>query len=254
MNRLLKRLLDIVCAALGLIFLLPSFIIIAVAIKIDSKGPVFFIQERRTKNGKIFKMYKFRSMIVDAEKSGTGLFNYENDPRVTKVGRFLRRTSMDELPQLFNVLIGDLSLVGPRPCVVYELGDFDTLNRKYKKRFSVRAGITGLAQVKGRNERRRKRNYAGAHFPPNPRLLEDFDPSELEAGISGSQIRQLKELTWLDTYGNIVLAGPPGLGKTMLAVGLGLEAINGGYTVCFERMTNLIVNAGLFLTESPVEN
>lgn len=95
-------------------------------------------------------------------------------------------------------------------------------------------------EVKGRNERRRKRNYAGAHFPPNPRPLEDFDPSELESGISDSQIRQLKELTWLDTYGNIVLAGPPGLGKTMIAVGLGLEAINNGYTVCFERMTNLI--------------
>ncbi|MGI6704517.1 MAG: ATP-binding protein [Clostridia bacterium] len=95
-------------------------------------------------------------------------------------------------------------------------------------------------KLKGRNERRRKRNFAGAHFPPNPRPLEDFDPSELEAGISGSQIRQLKELTWLDTYGNIVLAGPPGLGKTMLAVGLGLEAVNSGYTVCFERMANLI--------------
>jgi DNA replication protein DnaC len=81
-------------------------------------------------------------------------------------------------------------------------------------------------EVKGRNERRRKRNYAGAHFPPNVRPLEEFDPSELEAGITDGQIRQLKDLTWLDTYGNIVLAGPPGLGKTMIAVGLGLEAIN----------------------------
>jgi DNA replication protein DnaC len=95
-------------------------------------------------------------------------------------------------------------------------------------------------EVKGRNERRRKRNYAGAHFPPNVRPLEEFDPSELEAGITDGQIRQLKDLTWLDTYGNIVLAGPPGLGKTMIAVGLGLEAINNGYTVCFEKMVNLI--------------
>jgi DNA replication protein DnaC len=95
-------------------------------------------------------------------------------------------------------------------------------------------------EVKGRNERRRKRNYAGAHFPPNVRPLEEFNPSELEAGITDSQIRQLKDLTWLDTYGNIVLAGPPGLGKTMIAVGLGLEAINNGYTVCFEKMVNLI--------------
>lgn len=95
-------------------------------------------------------------------------------------------------------------------------------------------------EVKGRNERRRIRNFAGAHFPPNPRSLEEFDPKELEDGISDSQIKQLRELTWLDTYGNIVFAGPPGLGKTMLAVGLGLEAINSGYTVCFERMTSLV--------------
>ena len=97
-------------------------------------------------------MWKFRSMVVNAESIGSGLFSYENDPRITKVGRFLRNTSLDELPQLFNVLEGSLSLVGPRPCVTYELGDFDTLNKRYKKRFSVKAGITGLAQARGRNE------------------------------------------------------------------------------------------------------
>ena len=97
-------------------------------------------------------MYKFRSMVVNAESMGAGLFNYENDPRVTRTGRFLRTSSLDELPQLWNVVKGDISIVGPRPCVVYELGDFDTLNRKYKKRFEVRGGITGLAQIKGRNE------------------------------------------------------------------------------------------------------
>ena len=95
-------------------------------------------------------------------------------------------------------------------------------------------------EVKGRNERRRKRNYSGAHFPPNVRPLEDFDPSELESGITESQLRQLKELNWLDTNANLVLAGPPGLGKTMIAIALGLEAINSGYTVCFERMTNFV--------------
>ena len=95
-------------------------------------------------------------------------------------------------------------------------------------------------EVKGRNERRRKRNYAAAHFPPNMRSLEEFYPSELESGITEGQIHQLKELTWLDTCGNIVLAGPPGLGKTMIAVGLGQEAIQNGYTVCFERMVNLV--------------
>lgn len=95
-------------------------------------------------------------------------------------------------------------------------------------------------EVRGRNERRRKRNYAAAHFPPNVRPLEEFNPEELESGITESQIKQLKELTWLDTCGNIVLAGPPGLGKTMIAVGLGLQAIYTGYTVCFEKMVNLV--------------
>lgn len=152
MNLFLKRCFDVICSIIGLIVLCPVFFIICIAIKLDSKGPVFFKQDRRTKDGRIFKMYKFRSMCVDAEKSGTGLFNFANDLRVTKVGRFLRGTSLDELPQLLNVIKGDLSLVGPRPCVTYELGDFDTLNKKYKKRFQVRAGITGLAQIRGRND------------------------------------------------------------------------------------------------------
>ncbi|MBR4440212.1 MAG: sugar transferase [Bacteroidales bacterium] len=148
----IKRLFDIVSSTVAVILLFPFGLIVAVAIKLDSKGPVFFAQDRRTKNGKIFKMLKFRSMVTDAEKQGTGLFSYDNDPRVTKVGRFIRKTSIDELPQLLNVIKGDISIVGPRPCVSYELGDFDTLNKKYKKRFQVKGGITGLAQVKGRNE------------------------------------------------------------------------------------------------------
>lgn len=151
-NLILKRLFDIVSSGILAILLTPLWIIVAVAIKRDSEGPVFFSQGRRTKDGRIFKMLKFRSMVVDAEKMDAGLFNYENDPRVTKVGRFLRDTSIDELPQLFNILKGDMSVVGPRPCVTYELGDFDTLNRRYKKRFEVKAGLTGLAQVKGRND------------------------------------------------------------------------------------------------------
>lgn len=151
-SKFLKRFFDIVLCSLGVILLSPVWLIIAIAIKCDSKGPVFFRQDRLTKNGRIFKMYKFRSMVVNAEQMGAGIFNYENDPRVTKVGRFLRNTSIDELPQLLNVIKGDLSIVGPRPAVTYELGDYETLNKKYKKRFSVRGGITGLAQVKGRNE------------------------------------------------------------------------------------------------------
>ncbi len=151
-NNCIKRLFDIVSSGLLIIILIPLWIILAIAVKADSKGPVFFKQGRRTKGGKIFKMLKYRSMVVNAEQMGQGLFNYENDPRVTRVGRFLRNSSLDELPQLFNIFKGDMSVVGPRPCVTYELGDFDTLNKRYKKRFEVKAGLTGLAQVKGRND------------------------------------------------------------------------------------------------------
>lgn len=152
MHNALKRGFDICSSLLACTVLSPIWVIIAVAIKLDSKGPVFFMQERRTKDGRVFRMLKFRSMIVNAENTGTGLFSYENDPRITRVGRFLRNTSLDELPQLLNVLVGDISIVGPRPCVKYELGDYETLNKKYKKRFQVKGGITGLAQAKGRNE------------------------------------------------------------------------------------------------------
>ena len=130
LNLIVKRSFDIISCLIAVILLIPVWIIVAIAIKLDSKGPVFFKQGRRTKDGRIFQMLKFRSMVVNAENQGTGLFSYENDPRVTKVGAFLRKTSIDEFPQFFNVLMGDISVVGPRPCVTYELGDFDTLNKK----------------------------------------------------------------------------------------------------------------------------
>lgn len=95
-------------------------------------------------------------------------------------------------------------------------------------------------EVIGRNERRRKRNYSAAHFPPNIRPLEEFNPEELDSGITQAQLDKLKDLAWLDNGGNLVFAGPPGLGKTMIAVGLGLHAINNGYTVCFEKMVSLV--------------
>lgn len=152
LNLFIKRAFDIISCSIAILLLTPVWIVVAIAIKLDSKGPVFFKQGRRTKDGRVFKMLKFRSMCVGAEKHGTGLFSYDNDPRVTKVGAFLRKTSLDEIPQFFNVLMGDISVVGPRPCVTYELGDYDTLNKKYKKRFQVKGGITGLAQCKGRNE------------------------------------------------------------------------------------------------------
>lgn len=148
----IKRIFDFLFSVVAVILLLPLWIGVAVAIKKDSKGPVFFRQKRRTKDGAIFSILKFRTMVVGAEHKGTGLFNYQGDPRVTRVGRKLRDSSIDELPQLFQVITGNMSLVGPRPCVIDELGNFDTLNKKYRKRFEVKAGLTGLAQIRGRNE------------------------------------------------------------------------------------------------------
>ena len=148
----IKRVFDIISSGILIVLLIPVWIGISIAIKKDSEGPIFFKQKRRTKDGRVFQMLKFRTMVVNAEKMGTGLFNYENDYRVTKVGRKLRESSLDELPQLFNIFRGDMSVIGPRPCVTYELGDFETLNKKYKQRFQVKAGLTGLAQIKGRND------------------------------------------------------------------------------------------------------
>lgn len=150
-NLFIKRIFDFCASLCAIIILLPVWLGVAIWIKCDSPGPILFKQGRRTKNGRMFKMWKFRSMVMNAENMGTGLFSYENDPRITKAGAILRKTSIDELPQLFNVLMGDISLIGPRPCVTYELGDFDTLNKKYKKRFQMKGGITGHAQCHGRN-------------------------------------------------------------------------------------------------------
>lgn len=152
LNLFLKRLFDFFASAVAIILLLPLWIIVGMWIRLDSKGAVLFKQGRRTKDGRIFNMWKYRSMVENAENMGSGLFSYDDDPRITRVGAFIRKTSIDELPQLFNVLMGDISIVGPRPCVTYELGDFDTLNKKYKKRFQMKGGITGLAQCRGRNE------------------------------------------------------------------------------------------------------
>lgn len=145
---LIKRLLDFAVSLVGLIILLPLFTIIAVAIKIDDRGPVFFRQERAGKDGRIFQIYKFRSMEVGAEHKGAGVFVEENDPRITRVGKFLRHTSFDELPQLINVLKGEMSLVGPRPTLPYQVERYDARQRK---RLTVKPGITGWAQVNGRN-------------------------------------------------------------------------------------------------------
>ncbi len=154
-----KRLLDILCAAAGLILLLPIFLIIAIAIKLTSKGPVLFRQERYGHRRRRFSILKFRTMVQNAEEllpdlehaneADGPIFKIKDDPRILPLGKILRSTSLDELPQLWNVLVGEMSLVGPRPMSVRDVSLFDRAN--LVRRFSVRPGITGLWQVTGRS-------------------------------------------------------------------------------------------------------
>lgn len=148
----LKKAADFTLAATALGLLLPLMLLIAMAIKLSDAGPVLFRQGRLGLHGHEFTMYKFRTMVENAEQMGTGLFNYKDDFRVTRVGRVLRVTSLDELPQLINILKGEMSFIGPRPPVTYELGDNRDFSPELKRRFLVRPGITGHAQTRGRNE------------------------------------------------------------------------------------------------------
>ncbi|MFW6009615.1 MAG: sugar transferase [archaeon] len=148
---IIKRIIDLLISFIGLIIISPFFILIAIFIKLDSKGPVFYKQERLGKDGEVFKIYKFRTMIPNAENIGSGLFTEEDDSRITKVGKTLRKYSIDELPQLINVLKGEMSLIGPRPPVTYHPYKFEDYPDNYKKRFNMKPGITGLAQINGRN-------------------------------------------------------------------------------------------------------
>ena len=155
-----KRIFDITISLTLLILLSPFFLIIALLIKLDSPGPVFFVQKRMGRKGRIFNFYKFRTMVKDAEKlkpllrdknevKGGVIFKIKDDPRVTRIGRFLRKYSLDELPQLVNVLKGDMSLVGPRPFLVEES---QKIEYKFLSRLDIRPGITGMAQVRGRSD------------------------------------------------------------------------------------------------------
>jgi exopolysaccharide biosynthesis polyprenyl glycosylphosphotransferase len=153
-----KRPLDFAASLVGLLLLSPVFIVLAILVKLDSRGPVFFKQVRVGKDGREFEFYKFRSMVVDAEQMKNKLmhlnelegpvFKISDDPRITPIGRFLRRTSLDELPQLFNVLRGDMSLVGPRPPLPAEVANYENWQRQ---KLSVLPGITCLWQISGRN-------------------------------------------------------------------------------------------------------
>lgn len=142
----IKRFTDIIFSILILIITFPILLISALAIKLDSKGPVFFIQERTGLNGKPFRMYKLRGMVENALEIGPQLTQM-NDPRITRVGKFLRRTSIDEIPQAFNVLKGDMSLIGPRPEIIPIT---TTFNQEQTKVFNFKPGITGYSQINGR--------------------------------------------------------------------------------------------------------
>ncbi len=155
-----KRLLDVAAAGTGLIVLAPLFLLTALAVRLDSSGPAFFSQERVGKDGRLFRCWKFRSMYIDAEArkaelaaqnemEGGVLFKMRRDPRVTRVGRLLRKASIDELPQLWNVFIGDMSLVGPRPPIPAEVAQYTPYQRQ---RLAVKPGLTCFWQVSGRSD------------------------------------------------------------------------------------------------------
>lgn len=145
-----KRLFDITISMIGLIITSPILLITAIAIKLESPGPIIFKQDRLGLNGRVFKIYKFRSMCVDAEKGG--VYEKKGDPRVTKVGKFIRKTSIDELPQFVNILKGEMSLIGPRPALTYHPWPYNKYTEEQKRMFHVRPGVTGWAQVNGRKE------------------------------------------------------------------------------------------------------
>lgn len=147
-KRFFKRIIDFLASLVMLIVLSPILLITSLLIKLDSKGPIIFKQERVGKDGKIFSIYKFRSMVVNAEKDG--VYCEKGDSRVTRVGRFLRASSIDELPQLVNILKGDMSFIGPRPPLTYHPWPLDEYSPEQFRMFEVRPGITGWAQVNGR--------------------------------------------------------------------------------------------------------
>lgn len=144
----IKRIFDLICASCGLIILSPLFCLVALLIKLDSEGPIFFTQMRGGRGGIHFKIFKFRTMYADSETKGLGYKTHSKDSRITRVGRVLRKTSIDELPQLINVIKGEMSLIGPRPALTIQT---DRYTDYQKQRLSMRPGMTGYAQVHGRN-------------------------------------------------------------------------------------------------------
>lgn len=152
MYLVVKRIIDTVIALCALLVLSPFLIITALAIKFESPGPIIFKQQRLGRWGKPFIIYKFRSMCQNAERKGSGVYSYKGDARVTKVGKIIRATSIDELPQLINILKGDMALIGPRPALTYHPWSFGQYTEHQRHMFNVLPGVTGWAQVNGRKE------------------------------------------------------------------------------------------------------
>lgn len=148
----IKRGMDIFFSGMMLVVGAIPLLLVALLVRLTSKGPALFKQERLGVNGKVFRIYKFRSMVVGAEKTGSGVYSGKNDARVTPIGKILRATSIDELPQLINIFKGEMSFIGPRPALTYHPWTFDKYTEEQKKMFAVRPGITGWAQVNGRKE------------------------------------------------------------------------------------------------------
>ena len=148
----IKRLIDCIVSVLVLIIGALPMLIVAILIRLESPGPIIFKQQRIGKDGKVFNILKFRSMVQNAEHTGSGVYSSAGDSRVTKVGRIIRATSIDELPQCINILRGDMSLVGPRPPLTYHPWPYEEYTDEQKRMFEVRPGITGWAQVNGRKE------------------------------------------------------------------------------------------------------
>ncbi len=148
----IKRLIDMILSLIGLLVCIIPMAIIAVAIKLDSPGPVIFKQRRIGYKGRVYEIWKFRSMCVGAESTGSGVYSDNGDPRVTRVGNILRKTSLDEIPQLFNIFVGQMSFVGPRPPLTYHPWPLEAYSNEQRRMFDVRPGITGWAQVNGRKK------------------------------------------------------------------------------------------------------
>ena len=151
-NRVVKRFFDILLSASGLILLWPLLLISAIIIKCTSEGPAVFKQKRLGRGAKEFTIYKFRTMRINSEHTGSGVYSDDKDPRMTGIGRFLRKTSIDELPQLVNILKGDMSLIGPRPPLTYHPWPVEKYSPEQLRMFEVRPGITGWAQTHGRKD------------------------------------------------------------------------------------------------------